>query len=113
MMVLVILSHVEINTTIAFVSITIVHNLLHQLLLFYDMPRCMRLNTWRQNIQCMHSIVITIGIILCNLHWFELLKPCLLLNLIIPLIGIMLQVPHVSDVTNITNLIPDMFQIAE
>ena len=34
-------------------------------------------------------------------------------NLIIPLIGIMLQVPHISDVTNITNLIPDMLQIAE
>ena len=112
-MVGIVLYNIKVNAAVAFVGISVFQNFLYQFLLFNDMPRCMRLNTWRQNIQCMHSIVITIGVLLCNLHRFELLKPCLLLNLIIPLIGIMLQVPHVSDVTNITNLIPDMLQIAE
>ena len=44
-------------------------------------------------------------IILSNLHRLQLFQPSLLGNLILTLVGIMLQMTHVGDITHIPYLI--------
>ena len=56
--------------------------------------------------------MVAVGIELHDLHRLELLEPCFLGYLIFALIGIMLQVPHIGDVTHIAHLIAQMLQVA-
>ena len=111
--VFVVFLYIKVDTSIAFISITIGKNLLYKFFLLNDMTSCMRFDAWWKNIERTHSIMIAIGIMLRNLHWLQLLKTCLLLNLVITFVSIMLQMAHVRDVTNITNLVPYVFKIAE
>ena len=73
----------------------------------------MRLNRRAQHAQRIHRLMIAVRVILCYLHRLQLLQPCLLGNLVLTLVGIMLQMAHVSDVTYIANLIAQVLQIAE
>ena len=57
--------------------------------------------------------MVAVGVILGNLHRLQLLQTSLLGNLVLTFVGIMLQMPHVGDVTDITDLITQMFQIAK
>ena len=97
---------VEVDRTVALVGKTVVDNLLHQLLLFYDMPGGMGLDGRTQHIQCIHRSVVTVGVILGDLHRLQLFQSCLLGNFILTLVGIMLQMTHVGDVTYISYFIP-------
>ena len=54
--------------------------------------------------------MVPLRICLDNLHRFQLLEACFLCNLILSLVGIMLQVSYVSDVTDIAYLVAEMFQ---
>ena len=105
LVVLVVSLYVEVYGAVALIGIAIVHNLLHQLLLLYDVARGMRLYAWRQAVQCRHGIVEAVGIVLSHLHGFQLLQSCLLGNLVLALVGIMLQMAHISDVTHISHLV--------
>ena len=105
MIFLIICLYVEIDRTVRLVGKTVVYDLLHQLLLLDDMPGGMRLDRGRQHVQRLHCLVIAVGIILGDLHRLQLLQPCLLGNLVLSLVGIMLQVPHIRDVTDIAYLI--------
>ena len=112
-MVFVILLYIEIDRAIALVGITVVENLLHQLLLLDDMTRGMRLNAWRKYIECLHRIVIAVGVVLGYLHWLQLLQSCLLLYLVVALIGIVLQVSHIGNVAHIAHLVSQMLEITK
>ena len=77
------------------------------------MTGSMRLDTWREHIECLHGIVIAVGVVLCNLHRLQLFQASLLLYLVIALISIVLQVAYVSNVSNVANLIAQVLEIAE
>ena len=71
--VFVVLHHVEIDRTIAFVGIASGNDLLHQFDLLDDVSRGMRLDGGRKHIELCHGSIKTIGIILGYLHRFELI----------------------------------------
>ena len=112
-MVTVVLLHIEVHTAVAHIGISMVQNLLHQLLLLNDMPCGMRFDAGRQTSQGIHSLVEAIGIVLGHLHGFQLLQTCLLGYLILTLISIMLQMPHIGDITHIAHLVAYVSQISE
>ena len=102
---LVVLLHVEVDGAVALIGKTIVENLLHKLLLLDDMTGGVRLDAWRQHVESLHCGMIAVGVELCYLHRLELLQACLLLNLVVALVGIMLQVAHVGNVANVAHLV--------
>ena len=110
---LVVFLHIKVDGAIALISKAIVENLLHQLLLFDDVSCGMRLNARGQTIESLHCFMKTIGVILSHLHRFQLLQPRLLGYFVFALIGIMLQVPDISDVAHITHLISNMLEETE
>ena len=112
-MVLIILLDVEVDGTIALVGIAIVEDFLYQLLLLDDVTSGMRLDARWQYVECLHRLVVAVGIVLSYLHWLQLLQASLLLYLVIALIGIVLQVAHISDVAHIAHLVSQVFEIAE
>ena len=113
LMVFVIFLNVEIYRTVALIGISICHNLLHEFFLLDDMSSGMRLDTRREHIERIHGMMIAVGVILCYLHRLKLFEACLLLNLVVTLVGIMLKVTHISDVTHIAHLISEMLEITE
>ena len=57
--------------------------------------------------------MVAVGIVLGYFHWLQLLKACLLFNLVVALIGIVLKVAYVGDVTHIAHLVAQRLEIAE
>ena len=57
--------------------------------------------------------MVAVGVILRDLHRLQLLQSCLLLYLVIPLVGIVLQMSHIRDVTHIAYLVSQMLQVTE
>ena len=110
---LVVFLHVEVDASVAFVGITIVENLFDQLFLLDDMARGMRFNRWRKHVECLHCRMITVGIVLRNLHRLQLFQPCFLLNLVISLVGVVFQVANVGDIAHVAHLVAQVFQVAE
>ena len=112
-MVVVILLHIKIHTAVAHVCISVVQNLPHQLLLLDDVSGGMRFDAGRKASQGVHSLVEAVGEVLCHLHGFQLLEPCLLGYLVFSLVCIVLQVAYVGDVTHVAHLVSYMTQVAE
>ena len=112
-MVFVVLLYVEIHRTVALVGVTIRHDLFHQLFLLNDVSRGMWLNAGTQHVQRIHGRMISVGIKLCYLHRFELLQASLLLDFVIPLVGIVFQMAYVRDVTHIAHLVPQVLEITK
>ena len=113
LIVLIVFLDIEIYRTIAHISISVVKYLFYKLLLLNDMARSMRLNRWWQHIQLLHRRVEAASVVLCYLHWFQLLQSCLLGNFILTLVGIVLQVAYISDVAYIANLVSEVLQVSE
>ncbi len=105
--------HVEVDTAVALIGITSIHNLLHQLDLLDDVARSQRLNTGAQHIQAIHGCMVAVGVVLGHLHRLQLLQTGLLGNLVLTLIGVVLQMSHVGDVAHIAHLVADMCQVTE
>ena len=107
-MVGIVLGHIEINRAVALVRISCIQNLLHSLDLLDDMAGCPRLDGRRSHIQQTHCLIVPESIGLHHLHRLDLLKPCLLCNLVLPLVGIVLQMAHISDIPHETDLVAQM-----
>ena len=112
-MVFVVFLYIEIDAAVTLIGVAILQNLIHQLLLFHDVTRGMRLDAGGQTVQCCHCIVEAVGVVLGYFHRLQLLQSCLLGNLIFALISIMLQMTYIRDVTNIAHLVTDVLQVAE
>ena len=104
---------VEIDAAVALIGKAVVQNLLHQLLLLDDMAGGVGLYRWAQHIECVHILVVAVGVVLRYLHGLQLLQACLLCNLVLALVGIVLQVAHIGNVAHIAHLIAQVLQIAE
>ena len=110
---LVIFRNIEVDGTVALISVSCIQDFLHGLDLLDDMSRCTRLDGWRCNIEHPHGLMVAEGIGLYNFHWLKLFQPGLLFYLVIALIGVVLQVSHVGDVAHIAHLVADVLQVAE
>ena len=111
--VLVVLLDVEVDAAVALVGIAVVEDLADELLLLDDVARGVRLDAWRQTSQGVHRLVEAVGVVLRHLHRLELLESCLLGNLVLALVGIVLEVAYVRDVPHVTHLVADVLQIAK
>ena len=113
MVFLVILFDVKVDTAVALIGKPVVQNLLHQLLLLDDMPCGMWLDARWQHIERLHGLMVAVGVILCDFHGLKLFQTGFLGNLVLALIGIMLKMPHIGDISHIAHLVAQMLEITE
>ena len=73
----------------------------------------MRLYRWRKHIESLHSLMIAREVVLHHFHRLKLLEARLLGYLVLAVVGIMLEMPHIGDVAHIAHLVAEMAQIAE
>ena len=104
---------VEIDRTVAHIGEALLENGLRHLDLLDDMTRSAGFDTRRKHVQGAHRIVVTVGIILRDLHRLELLETGFLGDLVLALVGIVLEVADVGDVAHVAHLIARRFQIAK
>ncbi len=112
-MLLVVFLDVEIDGSLAHVSEAIVQDPLDQPDLLDDMARGARLDAGREDIEGGHRLVVAAGVILRHLHRLQLLEAGFLGDLVLAVVGVVLQMADVGDVADIPDLIAEMFQIAE
>ncbi len=105
--------HVKVDAAVAFISIAVVQDFLHELLLLDDVAAGKRFDAWRQHIERSHRFMEPIGIILGHLHGFQLLQPCFLGYFVLAFVGIMLQMPHIGNISHIAHLVAQIAQITE
>ena len=91
-MFLVVFLHVEIDAALALVGEAVLEDFLDELDLFDDVSCGMGFDAGGQAVQGAHGIVESVGVVLCHFHGFQLLQTCLLRNLVLALVGIVLQV---------------------
>ena len=104
-MVLVILFDVEVDGSVALVGISIGENFPDELNLLNDVTGGVRLDARREYVERIHGLVVTVGVVLRHLHRLELLQTRLLGDFVLTLVGIVLQMAHIGDVSDITHLI--------
>ena len=113
MMRLVVFLHIEVHAALTDVGITVIQDFLYQFYLLDDMPGSMRFDTGRQHIQSLHGRMETVRVVLCHLHRLQFLQTSLLGNFIFAFVGIVLQMPHIRNITHIAYFIADMLQVTE
>ena len=104
---------IEIDRAIRLVGEAIIEDLLHELLLFDDMACGVGLNRRTEHAEGIHRLMVAVGVVLCNLHRLQLLQTGFLGNLVLTLIGIVLKVAYISDITHVSYFITQVLQIAE
>ena len=57
--------------------------------------------------------MVAVGIVLCHFHGLEVFEAGFLGDFVLAFVGIVFQVAHVSDVTNIAHFVAEVFQISE
>ena len=57
--------------------------------------------------------MVAVGVVLCHFHGLELLEARLLGNLVLALVGVMLEMADVGDVAHVAHLVAQLLQVAE
>ena len=109
----VVLLHIEIDRSVRLVGVTRIENLLHEGLLLDDMPRSPRLDRGAEHAQRIHRPMVTLRVVVRHLHRFELFEPRLLRDLVLAVVGVVFQMPHVGDVAHVAHLVAERLQITE
>ena len=105
--------HIEIDRPVRFVGETVVENLLHHGDLLDDMAAGAGFDRGGQHVQLVHRPVVTLRVIVRHFHRFELLQPRLLRNLVLTVIGIVLQMSHVGHVAHVAHFVAERPEITE
>ena len=113
MIIFIVLWHIKIYRTVAYVSITGIQYLFDILYLLYYMPRCKRFYARRQHVEAFHRLVVAIHIKLNHFHWLKLLKTRFLGNFVLSIVGIMLKMTHIGDIAHISHLVAEITQVTE
>ena len=101
MVALVVFLYVEVHASVADVGVAGLEDLLYGLYLLDDVAAGARLDRGRRDVQPAHRLVVAERVFLDNLHRLELLEPSLLCDLVLSLVGIVLEMPHVRDVAHV------------
>ena len=112
-MIFVVFLYVKINGAFAFVSISVVKNLLYQFDLLDDMARSMRFDAGRKHVEGLHRLVVTVQVELHYFHRLQLFQTGFLGNFVFTFIGIMFQMTYVGNVAYITYFVSYMCKITE
>ena len=57
--------------------------------------------------------MVTLRVVVRHLHRFELFEPRLLRDLVLAVVGVVFQMPHVGDVAHVAHLVAERLQITE
>ena len=68
MIIFIVFGYIKVDGTFAFVSIAGFQDFANQFNLLYNMSRCVWLDTWRKDVQCIHRFVITVQVVLYHFH---------------------------------------------
>lgn len=112
-MLAVVFFHVEIHRSVRHVGIALVQDVLRDGDLFEDMPGGRRFDGRGQVAQKAHHPVEILGVALDDLHRFECLQTGFLGDLVLALVGIVLQVSGIGDVAHIAHLVTQEGKIPE
>ena len=110
---LVVFGHVEVYRAVAFVGVAGIENLFNELYLLDDVSACVGLDRGGQYTQLIHKSMVAVGVVLSNLHRFELFEACFFGDFVFALIGIVFEVAHVGNVTNVAHLVAEGAEVAE
>ena len=113
LMVLIVFFDVKIDGAVRLVGIASLENLFDRLDLLDDVTGSAGLDRRGLAAEQAHRFVVALGVVLDYLHRLQLLQPCLLRNLVLTLVGIVLQMPHVRNVADIADLVTEVFQQPE
>ena len=105
--------HVEIDRAVRLVGKAVGEDLLDELDLLDDMPRGIGFDRRGLDVERIHRTVVTLRIVVRHFHRLQLLEARLLGDLVLPLVGVVLQVPHIRYVTHVTHLVAAGLQVAE
>ena len=105
--------HIEIDRSLAFVSVAVVDNLFYQFDLLDDMARGVRLDAGGQYVQRIHGLMVAVQVILYYFHRLQLLEACLFGYLVFAFVGVVLEVAYVGDVAYVAHLITQMGKVTE
>ena len=88
-----------------------VEDTLYESYLLDDMSAGVRFDRGREDVESLHIVVVAVGVVLHHLHRFQLLQTGFFGDLILPFICIVLEVPHISNITYVTHLIAEVKEI--
>ena len=109
----VVLLHVEVDRAVRLVGEPVGQNPLHELDLLDDMSRRIGFDRGRLDVQGLHRTVVTLRVVVGHLHRLQLFEPGLLGDLVLSLVGVVLQMSHVRDVAHVTHLVAAGLEVAE
>src|SRR5690606_19357378 len=93
--------------------ITVFDNTLYHFNLFGNMACSSGFNTWWQGIEKTQHVVKSQRVFLHDFHRLKLFQFGLFCKLVVPLIVVAFQMPSISDITHIANLVSKMKQVAK
>lgn len=105
--------HIEIDRAVRLVGEAVGQNPFHELDLLDDVSRSMGFDRGREHVQRIHRAVVALRVVVRHLHRFELFEPRLSGDLVLALVGVVLQMAHVGDVAHVTHLVAQRAEVAE
>ena len=73
----------------------------------------MRLYRGWEHVEALHGRVVAVEVVLHNLHRLELLEPCLFGDLVLSLVGVVLEMAYIGDVAHVAHLVAQPGEVAE
>ncbi len=110
---LIICLYVEVDRTVRNVGEAPVEDPLHESDLLDDVARGAGLDRGGLDVERIHRPVVALGVKVRHLHRFELFEAGFARDLVLAVVGIVLQVPHVGDVAHVAHLVAERTKVAE
>src|SRR5690606_41097986 len=105
--------NVEIDRSIYFITIAVVDNILNDFDLLNDMTGSCRFDTWRKIVELLENIMKINRVFLSDFHRFDLFQTSFFGDFVFAFISIVNHMPHIGNVTDISHLITQMFEVSE
>ena len=109
----VVLLYVEVDRTVRLVGIAVGQNPLHELDLLDDVSRGIGFDRGGLDVERVHRPVVTLRVVVRHLHRLQLFEPGLLGDLVLALVGVVLQMAHVGDVAHVAHLVARSLEVTE
>ena len=107
-----ILGHIEVHAAVHLVGITLVQDALHHPDLLDQVTGGCGLDAGVEDVEHPHHRMESVGVLLHHLHRLELLQPGPLGDLVLALVHIAHEMPHIGDVTDVADLVAQVLQPA-
>src|SRR5690606_17723583 len=108
----VVFGDIEIHRSIHYVSISFVEQRLDQLDLLNDMSGSCGFDVGGEDIELSHDLVKALGVLVHDFHGLEFFQARAFRNLILALVGVVLEVTDVGNVSDVANLVSEEAKVA-